>query len=124
MADAEEDGVGESGAQYSTKLSNRRHCRQALSCGKRAGMKLGFLTGNYKDMAKAKRLGFAAIELNSTALGAAGKKALDKKKIAEAKTISREEGIAITAITFYDVAWHTPAPDQFTPAFERLFDAA
>jgi sugar phosphate isomerase/epimerase len=87
-------------------------------------MKLGFLTDKIQDIPKARRLGFQAIELNSAALGQAGTGPLDRAKTNEAAKLAADEGIAITALAYYDVAWAPPAPDQFTAAFERVFDAA
>jgi len=87
-------------------------------------MKLGFLTHAYPDIVKAKKLGFAAIELGAGAFGAAGKEDLDRTKIAEAKKLAKANDIVITALAFYDIAWNPPAPDQFTKVYARVFDAA
>lgn len=87
-------------------------------------MQLGFLTAKYQDLAKAKRLGFPAIELQAGALGDAKQGALDEQKLAETKRLMQETGVTITALAFYDVAWAPPAADQFKKTFERVFDAA
>lgn len=84
-------------------------------------MKLGFLTGNLDDIAKAKRLGFASVELHAGALGKPVEAALDTKK---AKQLLKQHGITISALAYYDVAWATPPADKFTKTFERVFDAA
>jgi sugar phosphate isomerase/epimerase len=87
-------------------------------------MKLGFLTADHKDVEKAKRLGFPAIEINCRAFGEAGAGDLDKGKIAEAAALARKTGVEITALAYYDVAFKPPAPGQFLAAHRRAFDAA
>lgn len=87
-------------------------------------MKLGFLTAHIADIEKAKHLGFAGIELNTSAFGTPGAKPLDTARIAQAKHLSETYGIEITALAYYDLAFRPPAADQMTGAYERVFDAA
>src|SRR5688500_12048652 len=87
-------------------------------------MKLGFLTEKIADIAKARRLGFAAVELDAGAFGNPGLGALDPDRIAEAKRLCAENGVEITALAYYDLAGAAPAEDQIATAYERVFDAA
>lgn len=87
-------------------------------------MKLGFLTGNIKDIEKAKRLGFAAIELHSGAFGDAAEGTLDRKKIAEAKALCKKTGIEITALAFYHFDNQPAAVKTAAAVYGRVFDAA
>ena len=87
-------------------------------------MKLGFLTGKIGDIEKAKRLGFAAVELHAKAFGDPTKAALDPAAIAEAKKLCQQHGIEITAIAHYRGG---RAPEDVAIAvteYTRLFDAA
>jgi sugar phosphate isomerase/epimerase len=87
-------------------------------------MKLGFLTGTYEDLAKAKRLGFQAIELQVSALGDPAQADLDTAKIAECKRLMQQHGVAITALAHYRCAGQ-PADVALAPVeFGRVFDAA
>jgi sugar phosphate isomerase/epimerase len=87
-------------------------------------MKLGFLTANVTDIEKAARLGFDAVELNTSAFGKAGAGTLDSDTIATAKQLCGEHSIEITALAYYDLAFDPPAPHAITAAYERVFDAA
>jgi sugar phosphate isomerase/epimerase len=87
-------------------------------------VKLGFLTGNIADIEKASRLGFEAIELNSSAFGRAGEGALDKSKIDQASQLCDSHHITISALAYYDLSSRAPAADKITAAYERVFDAA
>lgn len=86
-------------------------------------MQLGFLTASIADLEKAARLGFDSIELNTAAFGKATSGALDPEAIADARRLSEQHGVALSALAFYD------QPMQYTPqvllaAYERVFDAA
>jgi sugar phosphate isomerase/epimerase len=87
-------------------------------------MKLGFLTGDLLDIAKAKRLGFTAIELRTSALGDATSGPLDERRIGEARALMQQHGIAITALALYDAAFAPLTPKTFLAAYERAFVAA
>jgi sugar phosphate isomerase/epimerase len=76
------------------------------------------------DIDRANRLGFQAIELKADAFGNAGREALDAGAIAEAKRLSAQHGVEITAIAYYDLAGRVPAADRITAAYGRVFDAA
>jgi sugar phosphate isomerase/epimerase len=87
-------------------------------------MKLGFLTGEIKDIEKAKRLGFGGIELHARAFGDPLQGDLDRAKIADAKKLTQQHGIEITALAFYHCA---SKPEEVTRAvtlYTRVFDAA
>jgi sugar phosphate isomerase/epimerase len=45
-------------------------------------------------------------------------------RAAEAKRLSGEHGVEITALAYYELAFDPPAPDAVTTAYERVFDAA
>lgn len=123
-ADGDEPDGGVVHGAIRGKCKQSRPLWTRVNWSKPVGMKLGFLTGQYRDITKAKKLGFAAIELNTGALGDAKAGALDKKKIRETKTLLQQTGVTISALAFYDVAWAPPAPADFVKTFERVFDAA
>ena len=85
-------------------------------------IKLGFLTREVADIEKAARLGFDAIELSAGAFGKPGDGPLEVEKVREARRLSGEHGVEITAIAYYDVAFDPPA--DVTSAYSRVFDAA
>lgn len=87
-------------------------------------MKLGFLTADRKDLEKAKRLGFPAIELRTRALSADGKGDPDLGIVAETGKLARQTGVTITALAFYELMFNPPAPGGFAEAYGRVFDAA
>jgi sugar phosphate isomerase/epimerase len=88
-------------------------------------MKLGFLTGSYQDMEKAKRIGFKGIELHAGAFGKAAEAPLDEAKIAEAAALSGQTGIEITALSHYAFSPLTPETVRRAPEeYGRVFDAA
>ena len=87
-------------------------------------MKLGFLTGSINDIAKSARLGFDGIELKADAFGNAATGPLDAKRIEQASKLSRQYGVTITAIAYYDIAFNPPPANAVTTAYERVFDAA
>jgi sugar phosphate isomerase/epimerase len=87
-------------------------------------MKLGFLTNKIADIEKAARLGFSGIELHVGAFGDAAAGELDRGKIAQAKNLSEQHGVEITALAYHDIAFAPPQPDRITGAYERVYDAA
>lgn len=87
-------------------------------------MKLGFLTANSTDIEKAAHLGFSGIELNVTAFGNAEAGTLDRTAIEKARHLCETHNITITALAYYDMAFHPPAAAMVTTAYERVFDAA
>jgi sugar phosphate isomerase/epimerase len=87
-------------------------------------MQFGFLTNNIADFEKAARLGFDAIELNVSAFGQAGNGDLDTRKIDQAKELSAQHGISISALAYYDLAFNRSATAAPVEAYRRVFDAA
>ena len=87
-------------------------------------MKLGFLTAKYEDLAKARQLGFQAIELQAGALGDPTRGDLDAGKIDACKRLMQQTGIAITALAHYR-AGKQPSDVALAPVeFGRVFAAA
>jgi sugar phosphate isomerase/epimerase len=87
-------------------------------------MKLGFLTPRVADIEKAARLGFEGVELAAGAFGDAAAGDLDTAMIDEAKRLTEQHGVAITALAYYDMAFRPMAAETITSAYERVFDAA
>ncbi len=87
-------------------------------------MKLGFLTAQIADIEKAARLGFDAVELNTSAFGKAAVGALDTEAIDRAKALCGRHGVAITALAYYDMASSPSPPGEVLGAYQRVFDAA
>lgn len=87
-------------------------------------MKFGFLTANITDIEKAARLGFNGIELNVTAFGNVEAGTLDRTAIERARGLCETHNITITALAYYDLAFHPPAADRVTAAYEHVFDVA
>ena len=87
-------------------------------------MKLGFLTAKCEDLAKARQLGFQAIELQTGALGDPAQGDLDAGKIDACKRLMHQTGIAITALAHYRCA-KQPSDVALAPVeFGRVFAAA
>ena len=87
-------------------------------------MQLGFLTDSLADIEKAARLGFDAVELNTSAFGKAGVAALDTSQLARAQELCGLHGVQISALAYYDLAFDPPEAGAVTAAYERVFDAA
>jgi sugar phosphate isomerase/epimerase len=87
-------------------------------------MILGFLTGKYEDIAKARRMGFDAIELHAAAFGDPAAGDLDAKKISEAKALCEKHDVRITALAHYRCAGSPADVDLAPKEFSRVFDAA
>lgn len=87
-------------------------------------MKLGFLTGKIDDIAKAKRLGFDAVELSTGAFGRAEDRVLDAEKIERAAQLCKENDIEITALAAYSAAFSSPEKNDVLPAYMLAFEAA
>jgi sugar phosphate isomerase/epimerase len=87
-------------------------------------VRLGFLTGDIADIAKAGRLGFDGIELNVRAFGDPASGALDGTRFAEAQELCARHNVAITALAYYDLSGRQIASDTLREAYARVFDAA
>ncbi len=88
-------------------------------------MKLSFLTGNVADIEKAAQFKFDGIELQPGGFGNAAQGPLDREKVLQAKKLSEQHGVAITALAYYDLSWVSfSSPAAITKAYEHVFDAA
>ena len=87
-------------------------------------MKLGFLAGDFRDIEKAKRFGFRAIELTARSFGDPSEKSPDKKLVQQAKQLAKKHHIEITALAYYRCATK-PSDVKLAPIeYARVFDVA
>lgn len=87
-------------------------------------MKLGFLSSRVDDVQKAATLGFAAIELEVSALGDPKRGPIPDSGIELARRNAAECGIEITALAYYGLASDPPANDEIDAVYDRVFAAA
>jgi sugar phosphate isomerase/epimerase len=87
-------------------------------------LKLGFLTGDFRDIEKAAKLKFHGIEINVGTFGDATKAHLDKDLIAQAKKLCAAHDVEITALAYYRCAT-CPEDVKTAPSeYARVFSAA
>lgn len=87
-------------------------------------MQFGFLSGSVDDIAKAARIGFDGIELNTAAFGNAADGDLDAGLVASAKEQSAGLGVTITALAHYGLTQQSLEPAPVLATYSRVFDAA
>ncbi len=87
-------------------------------------MRFGFLSGSVEDIAKAARIGFDGIELNTAAFGNAADGDLDAGLIASAREQSTRSGVTITALAHYGLTQQSLEPGPVLATYRRVLDAA
>ncbi len=87
-------------------------------------MQFGFLSGSIEDIAKASRIGFDGIELNTAAFGNAAEGDHDAAKVASAKEQSERLGVTITALAHYGLTQQSLEPAPVLATYRRVFDTA